>query len=167
MGLKIIEIKNDERLEYDDYNEMYVLTLSEAHLIVGNAYRDDNELKRRTLLNSIIVYNYIYNRGNTNNKKYTRFILNNTEQGRKFIFKCLQSQIMADAKSGYNDLGSENLIDMSNGSVISRDKVRENLVSVNTEELIVNSKADLCGYSVLNPMPYYLPEIDGEIEKCL
>lgn len=160
-SLKIIETYNDEYLEYDKVHQEYELTLSIAKTYVGNVYKDDNELKRRIKLNSMIVYNYIYNHGNTNNKKYTRFILNRTEQGRNFILRCLESQLIADSKSGYNDLGSENLIDVATGNVIDREKIRQNLVSVNTEELIVNSKADLCGYSVINPYPYYLPELEG------
>lgn len=163
MTLKILEPFNDDLLEYDKPNEVYVLTLSIAHTLIGNVFKDDNELQRRLKLNSIIVYNYIYNHGNTNNKKYTRFILNNTEQGRKFIYRCLESQIIADAKSGYNDLGSENLVDMNSGNVIDRNKIRENLVSVNTEEIIINSKADLSGYNVICQMPYYIPEIDKEL----
>ena len=160
-SLKIIETYNDECLEYDKVNKMYELTLSIAKTYVGNVYKDDNELKRRIKLNSMIVYNYIYNHGNTNNKKYTRVILNRTEQGRSFILSVLTTQLIADSKSGYNDLGSENLVDLSNGSIIDREKIRQNLVSVNTEELIVNSKADLCGYSVINPYPYYMPELEG------
>ncbi len=163
MTLKILEPFNDDLLEYDKANEVYVLTLSIAYTLIGNVFKDDKELQRRLKLNSIIVYNYIYNHGNTNNKKYTRFILNNTEQGRKFIYRCLESQIIADAKSGYNDLGSENLVDMQSGNVIDRNKIRENLVSVNTEEIIINSKADLSGYNVICQMPYYIPEIDKEL----
>lgn len=159
--LKIIETYNDEYLEYDEVQEMYELTLSIAKTYVGNVYKDDNELKRRIKLNSMIVYNYIYNHGHTNNKKYTKVILNKTEQGRKFILKCLTTQLIADSKSGYNDLGSENLVDSASGHTIDRERIRENLVSVNTEELIVNSKADLCGYSVINSYPYYLPELEG------
>lgn len=166
MILKIIEPFNDELLEYDKINEVYILSMSIAKTIVGNVYKDDDELKRRLKLNSIIVYNFIYNHGNTNNKKYTRFMLNNTECGRKFIYRCLESQIIADSKSGYNDLGSENLVDMASGHTIDRNKIRQNLVSVNTEEIIVNSKADLCGYNVICQMPYYIPEIEKELNKC-
>ena len=164
--LKIIEPFEDDALKFDKVNDRYELTISYTTNLVKNPYTDTEEMQRRIKLNSMIVYNYIYNHGNTNNKKYTRFILNHTEQGRKFILQCLESQIIADSKSGLNDLGSENLVDMNNGSIIDRDKIRENLVSVNTEELIVNSKADLCGYNVICQMPYYLPQIDKELEKC-
>lgn len=164
--LKIIEPFDDDALKFDKVNDRYELTISYTTNLVKNPYTDTNEMQRRIKLNSMIVYNYIYNHGNTNNKKYTRFILNHTEQGRKFILQCLESQIIADSKSGLNDLGSENLVDMNNGNIIDRDKIRENLVSVNTEELIVNSKADLCGYNVICQMPYYLPQIDKELNKC-
>lgn len=163
-NLEIIETYNDEHMEFNEMLGEYILTIAIAKEIVGNVYRDDGELKRRLRLNSNIVYNYIYNRGNTNNKKYTKIILNRTKEGRKFIFRCLESQLIADSKSGYNDLGSENLIDIANGNVIDREKVRANLVSINTEEMIVNSKADLCGYSVLNPYNYYLTELDKYVD---
>ncbi len=164
--LKIIEPFEDDALKFDKVNDRYELTLSYVITIIGNVFKDTNELQRRIKLNSMIVYNYIYNHGNTNNKKYTRFILNHTKQGRHFILQCLESQMIADAKSGYNDLGSENLIDIASGNAIDREKIRENLVSVNTEEIIVNSKADLCGYNVICQVPYYIPYIDKEIGEC-
>ncbi len=164
MILKIEKPFDDEYLKYDEINEMYELNISICKTLVGNVYRDDEEMTRRIKLNSLIVYNFIYNHGNTSNKRYTKFILNNTKQGRKFIYKCLQSQIMADAKSGYNDLGSENLVDLATGSVIDRQKIKDNLISVNTEEIIANSKADLCGYSVTNPFSYgFISDLEKEI----
>lgn len=164
-NLTIIKPYNDDELYFDKVNQKYELSIAYVTNLIGNVFRDTGEMQRRIKLNSMIVYNYIYNHGNTNNKKYTRFILNNTKQGRHFIFECLESQILADAKSGYNDLGSENIVDIANGHALSRERIRENLVSVNTEELIVNSKADLCGYNVLNPIPYFLPELDKELNK--
>lgn len=164
--LKFVKPYDDDALKFDKVNDRYELTISYTTNLVQNPYTDTSEMERRIKLNSMIVYNYIYNHGNTCNKKYTRFILNHTIQGRKFILQCLESQIIADSKSGLNDLGSENLVDMASGNVIDREKIRENLVSVNTEELIVNSKADLCGYNVICQMPYFLPEIDKELDKC-
>ncbi len=164
-NLKIKKAFSDDALTFDKVNQKYELSLAYTINLVGNVFKDTGEMVRRIKLNSMVVYNYIYNHGNTNNKKYTRFILNNTEQGRAFIKECLESQMIADAKNGYNDLGSENLVDIANNNAIKRETIRENLVSVNTEELIVNSKADLCGYNVLNPMAYYLPELEKELEE--
>lgn len=163
-SLTIKKSYNDDALFFDKVNQKYELTLAYTINLVGNVFKDTGEMQRRIKLNSMVVYNYIYNHGNTNNKKYTRYILNNTEQGRLFIKNCLESQMIADAKNGYNDLGSENIVDIASGDAMNRERIRENLVSVNTEELIVNSKADLCGYNVLNPIPYFLPEIDKELD---
>lgn len=163
-SLTIKKSYNDDVLFFDKVNQKYELTLAYTINLVGNVFKDTGEMQRRIKLNSMVVYNYIYNHGNTNNKKYTRYILNNTEQGRLFIKNCLESQMIADAKNGYNDLGSENIVDIASGDAMNRERIRENLVSVNTEELIVNSKADLCGYNVLNPIPYFLPEIDKELD---
>lgn len=163
MSLKILEPFSDELLKYDFTTNRYELTMSITKTLIGNPFKDDAVLQQRIKKNSLVVYNYIYSRGNSHNKKYTEFILNNTKQGRLFIYKCLESQIMADALSGYNDLGDQNLIDLNKGQVVDRNKIIESQVSVNTQLLIENSQADLCGYNVLCLIAYNIPEIDREL----
>ena len=164
MTLQILAPFNDELLTFDRVNNRYELTMSMAKTIInGNPFKDDAVLKQRLKKNSLVVYNYIYSRGNSYNNKYTQFILNNTKQGRAFIYQCLESQIMADALSGYNDLGDQNLIDLNRNQTINREKVVVSQVSVNTQMLIENSQADLCGYNVLCQIAYNIPSIDKEL----
>lgn len=145
---------NDEYLTYDRLLKEYVLTLSYAKSIIGNAYTDDGVMQRRLIKNSNVVYNYIYNNGNSKNKETTMKILNATKEGRELISKALVAQIMADAENGYNDLGNQNPIDFTNGNVIDREEIRKNKVCIDCEDILQNSASDLEGYNVMCAIPY-------------
>lgn len=165
MELEIIEIYNDDQLEWNSTTKQYRLTLNAIREIVGNAFRNDEVARQRSILNSANVYSYIYNRGATANKKYTEFIINHTKQGRELIFQALMYQIMADSQNGYNDIVNQNPIDFGNGSVIDREQIRRNKVAINVEDLLDNSQAYLCGYNVLCQIPYSFPNIDRYLKN--
>lgn len=165
MELELIETISNEQLEWNALTRQYRLTLNAIREIVGNAYKNDEVARQRSILNSANVYSYIYNRGCTANKKYTEFIINRTKQGKELIFQALMYQILADAQNGYNDIPNQNPIDFSNGSTIDREQIRKNKVAVNVEDLLDNSQAYLNGYNVLSQLPYYLPTIDSILKN--
>ena len=154
---------NDDNMTYDSIFHRYILTINIAKQYVGNAYADDGILSRRLKEISQNVYDYIYTRGNTNNKKYTRAILNATANGRNLIMEVMLAQLSADSQNGYNDIVKQNTIDFTNGNVIDRNKIIENQVCVACQTLIENSSADLDGYQIVCQMSYYIPQIENII----
>lgn len=154
---------SDDILVYDEITERYVLNISYAKSKVESPYQDDGIMTRRLNEISETVYSFMYNLGNTNNRKYTQLVVNYSDKGRKFITKALLSQLYADADNGYNDLSKQNPINFQGGKVIDRNDLRKNKVCVNCEDIIKNSMADLDGYNVCYMLVYNNFEFDKVI----
>lgn len=129
----------DDKLAYDETEQMYVLTMQYFKDNFDMHFANDKVLKRRLLKNSRKIYNYIYTRSNSANKPVIDFILHKTLEGRDFLLKVLTEQIEADNESGFNDLSMTPGVNVMNGQVIERERLVENQISVDTEQLIKNS----------------------------
>jgi len=137
--LNTITPYSDNDLTFDESLGMYLLTIQKVKSVYDNNFQDDQTLLRRIKKNSRKVYNFIYYRGFSANKKAITFLLNRTKEGREFILNVLLEQMEADLESGYNDLSSSPAINVSNGQTIDREHLAQNQVSVDTEQLIENS----------------------------
>ena len=135
----LIPITNDDKLTFKEDEEMYVLTREFYLNNFDMNFKNDKVLERRLVKNSRKVYNYIYTRSNSANRPVIDFILHKTQEGRDFLLKVLREQMEADSESGFNDLSMTPGINVMNGQVIEREKLVENQISVDTEQLIKNS----------------------------
>lgn len=137
--LNTITPYSDNDLTFDESLGMYLLTIQKVKSVYDNNFQDDQTLLKRIKKNSRKVYNFIYYRGFSANKKAITFLLNRTKEGREFILGVLLEQMEADLESGYNDLSSSPAVNISSGQVIEREHLAQNQVSVDTEQLIENS----------------------------
>jgi len=146
--MKTLNHFDDQKLKFED--GMYVLTLTEIKKRF-DTIMEDAEIERRAYKNSCHVYDYILNHCHSQNVSLFTKILNETEEGRSFILKVLSAQMEADLMSGYNDIGKQVLVDVSNGKNIDRNLIRQNLLCVDAQILIENS-ASYFGFSIVSPV---------------
>lgn len=163
MKLEFIKPYTDEQLYYNEITGKYQLTRNYClNLIGGNPYQDDATLDKRILLNTRVVYSYILTMGNSNNKRYNRCLLEYTKGGRKILKEVLSAQFLADAETGYNDLIKQLPINFDTYKVLERNAMLKNLLSVEAQNILENSKNDLYGYNLISQISYgYIAEIEG------
>lgn len=141
MELHAIKPYDDENLRFDERTKRYVLTLEFAKRNLPSTYRDDTVLLKRLDLNSRKIYDFIHYRGCSANRPVVDALLNRTQEGRGFLLELLAVQMEADAQSGFNDLSQAPAINLANGSVIDRDQLRANQISVDAEQIVDDSSA--------------------------
>lgn len=148
---------NDGKLKFNELTNHYELTLAYVKENFDVNFKDDGVLQKRITLNSRVVYNYLFFRTHTNNKEVVEFMLNKTENGRKFLLDLLHEQMSADLQTGFNDMGNLPSINMATGQVIDRELIMQNMVSVNTE-MIADRSEQYCGFNLLyqSTFPFYL-----------
>lgn len=131
-----IEPKTDSVLEWDEEANQYVLTKAyiKGHYEVN--YRNDGVLDARRRKNSRVVYRVLTARLNQSNAPLALWLLNHTEEGRAFMKDILCEQMEADLASGYNDLGSQNPINLATGQSIDRFEIEKNLLCVNADMMV-------------------------------
>lgn len=156
--MKTITPYDDEKMTF--HGGRYQLTLQVVKDEFENTFQDDQILKKRIRKNSKKVYDFIFYRGYSGNKDIIEKLINHTDEGRKFIFEVLVSQMEADLESGYNDLSMTSPVNVSNGQVIDREILANNQVSIDTEQLIENS-ATYFGVSIVyrSPFPWIMRTI--------
>lgn len=140
MKLSIKQPYNDDKLKYDEKTHRYELTIDEVKNNFTISFADDNVLLQRIKKNSRAVYSYIYAVGNPINRKLVEKLLNNTEEGRNFIYDALFSQIEADLTTGFNSLVDQPRINLKTGAVIPEEEFVLSLVSVPTRMILENSE---------------------------
>ncbi len=156
--MKTIEIlKNpydDEKLIYNNETGRYELTMEEAKTLFDvMPIKNDSVLKRRLKDNSRLVYNYLVNHSNTANRQVINFMLNRTENGRKFIYAVLMAQIESDLEYATNSLGKMPTVNVQSGQVMDRYLVRENMLCLNAENEIDDS-VNYFGFNICYAEPY-------------
>ena len=125
---------SDEKMLYNATTQQYELDMGFVKGEFGNLYSDDNVLQVRIKRNTRKVYNYIFSRAYSGNRKIILAIINHTEEYRQLIFDALYSQIEADLASGYND---QDLYVKDTHE--QRSMQQENQVSVATQNILENS----------------------------
>jgi len=140
---------SDQQLVYNSTFDEYELKFDFVNADFSHNYRDTEILKQRIKHNSRVVYNYIYTHCHSSNIPFVQTLINKTEEGRKFILSVLITQMRADIESGYNDLGNTPAINVANGQILPREEIKRNLISVETEEKIMNSNQLYFGFNIM------------------
>lgn len=146
MELTVIQPYDDKKLNYVD--EKYELTTEYVKEQLDIHFSDDETLVRRIKKNTRKVYRVIFARINTYNRKVVEYVLNNTEQGRRWLFDLLFTQFEADNETGFNDLSEQPAINFQNGQVVDRKELYRNQLSVDAEQILVDV-ANYCGINLL------------------
>ena len=139
--MKKIEPYSDEKMLYNETTKQYELQASFVKEQFGNVFKDDAILEQRIKRNTRKVYNYIFSRAYSGNRKTITAIINHTEEYRNFIFDALLSQMESDMASGYTD--QDLYVPKSKDE---RELQQINEVSVNTENILKSSN----GYGGIN-----------------
>lgn len=150
--------KNDEILEWNESTGRYQLTIEHVKSLVDEiTYKSDSMLQRRIKDTSVRIYTYIINHSNTANRSVINAFLNHTEEGRKFLAEILESQMRSDMQYGTNDIVRRPVLNSQTNSILDREEIRRNSISVETEEMIDNSVVyfgiNIC---YAQPYPWYL-----------
>ena len=139
--MKKIEPYSDDKMLYNEQTKQYELKPSWVKSQIGNAFTDDTVLEQRIKRNTRKVYNYIFSRSYSGNRKTITAVINHTEEYREFIYDALFSQMESDIASGYND--QDMYVAKSKDD---RELQQINQVSVNTENILKSSS----GYGGIN-----------------
>ena len=91
--MKYLKPETDEKMEWNEEQEQFVLTRAYCKQTFDLAYRDDGTLDKRRKKNSRVVYNALRDRFNSDNVAMGFYLINNTEGGRKFILDVLTEQM--------------------------------------------------------------------------
>lgn len=158
MEEKIVKLESpidDHALEFNKDTGRYQLTLEEAKTLFDVfPIKSDAVAKRRIKECSRLVYNYILGRCYTGNRTLVNYLLNNTENGRRFLKEVLSLQVEADFTTGINSLGKMPAINMSTGHVIDRNMIKENQLCVAAADEIAQSQNYFCGINLMLQCPY-------------
>lgn len=125
---------SDDKMLYNETTQRYELTIQFVKEQIGNPYADDGKLEARIKRNTRKVYEFIFNRAYSGNRRIITAIIDHTEEYRNYIFSALFSQMEADAVSGYND---QDLFTPK--SKDERSLQMLNQVSVSTEQILESS----------------------------
>ena len=139
--LEIIEPRNDEYLEFNKITGKYQLTLSYVkNLFEGSVpFRNDGVTKKRIRDTSSLIYSYLHTHCYSANRLAVNLLLNRTEAGRNFLLDVLTSQFLSDAQYGSNDIVRRPTLNSQSNTILNRDEVRVNTISIETEMLIEDS----------------------------
>ena len=132
LKIDIIKPIDDNKMTYDYNTHRYILNLAVVNELDGR-YKDETIAKRRLKSISSAIYNYIYEHSNSHNKAFLEFYLNCTHYGRDIVFNAMYHQLLADLENGYENIGIQNNIDYSSGSIISREQQKENRICLDSE----------------------------------
>ena len=140
-NMKKIEPYSDDKMLYNEQTKQYELQPDWVKAELGSPFADDAVLEQRIKRNTRKVYNYIFSRSYSGNRKAITAIINHTEEYRQFIYDALISQMESDIASGYND---QDLYVAK--SKDDRELQQINQVSVSTENILKSSN----GYGGIN-----------------
>lgn len=147
--------ENDHSLEFNKETGRYQLTLEFVKTLFDEMpVKSDSVVKRRIKDTSRLVYNYILGRCYTGNRALVNYLLNETENGKKFLKEVMAIQIESDLLSGLNSLGKLPTINMSTGQIFDRNQVRINQLCVQCEDEINESQNYFAGINLLYQAPY-------------
>ena len=139
----------DDKMVYNEITGQYELALNYVKSLFQITFKDDTTLQKRIPKNSRKIYNFIFYRSYSSNSRVINFLLNETENGRKFLFDVLSEQMEADLQTGYNDLSNQPAVNVANGQAIDRNVLANNQISVDTEQVIENSASYFGGINLL------------------
>lgn len=140
---------------FNEDTKQWELTIEEVKENFDIPFKDDGVLLKRMKKNSRRVYRYIYRMINSQNIAVVEHLINETDNGKRFIYDCLISQMEADLETGFNSLAEQPQIDLKTGRVIkSKDMMEDALISVETKLVIENSKLYFDGINIMSAVPF-------------
>jgi len=146
--------QDNEFLEWNEEAGKYQLKLAYVKTLRDvMPYRSDRMAQQRIKQTSLRVYNYIVNHSASANRPVIDFLLNKTDNGRKFLKEALTAQIEADMEYGYNDLMVRPALNSAANSILNRDEIRLNAISLETEE-IINDSVGYFGFNLCILFPF-------------
>ena len=132
---------NTQDLVWNKQTGRYELSVECVKSNFENNFKDDGILQKRITKNSRVVYNQILSRTYSQNKSVVNFFLNRTEEGHRFLKDILLTQMESDMTFGTNDLGNTPLVNTTTGGHIDRNVVRENILTVNAENVLYDCES--------------------------
>jgi hypothetical protein len=102
-------------------------------------------------LQSLVVYNYIYNRIPSQNKDLIEYMLAKVLTFKPSLTEALKAQLMYDLASGGNDVVNQIGIDFKSGNAMPRSRQIQSQVSPLVEQIITNMSSD---FNILYPADY-------------
>lgn len=146
--MTLIEAKTDEEMEFEGGRYHLTKKFIKDRVDGSENVIDDGKLMKRSRKNSRLVYAYIMGHCHSSNWKTVQFLINGTQEGKDLIKEALATQLEADLLSGYNDLGT-----MPADEKTKRDDIRENQITVETEQILESSVSAL-GVNILSMAPF-------------
>lgn len=152
---KIDKPYSDDDLFYNENTGRYQLTIAQVKSLVDVCpIKSDSVLERRSKDTARLVYNFIFSRCHTANKKLVNYLLNNTENGRNFLKEVMSIQMEADLMTGINSIGKLSTVNVQSGQIIDRNAMGINRLCVDCEEEIKQSQNYFCGINIIYQAPY-------------
>lgn len=140
---------------FNEDRKRYELTIEEVKENFEIPFKDDGVLQKRIIKNSKRIYSYIYRMCNSHNISTVEHLLNETENGKRFLFDALLSQMEADLETGFNSLANQPQIDLKTGRVIQEeDMIKNGLISIETKLIIENNAKYFDGLNILSAIPF-------------
>lgn len=145
----------DSNIEWNEETARYQLTVE----FVKRMYdvcpiRNDSILQRKIKNVSRDIYHYIYTRCHTANRQVVNFLINNTENGRKFLQEVLECQMESELEYAYGDIIKVPVINVATGQEGNREAYKENAVSIATQQVLEDSAAYFAGINLFLQAPY-------------
>lgn len=151
--LTITKPYDDDLLIYDTKTKRYLLAIAGVKNEHTITFQDDGILEKRIKLNSQLIYSYIYAFGFSGNRKVVEWLINNTEEGRSFIYDALNAQMESDLATGLNSLSFQPTVNPKTGQVMPLDSVIKGLISP-MSMLVINDSVGYLGINLLYPAKY-------------
>ena len=163
------ESKSTYRLELIKNPDDYINNLQTAKPEIKAASIPENEtvtlteekesplLKRRerVIKNlSSSIYHYIFSRTHTANRHIVEFLLNHTENGRKFLKEVFECQLESELQYTYGDITKVPVINVQTGQEGNRENYSQNAISIATQQIIEDSVAFFGGINLLLQVQY-------------
>jgi hypothetical protein len=140
---------------FNEDRKRYELTIEEVKANFEIPFNDDGVLEKRIIKNSKRVYSYIYRMCNSRNIATVEHLLNETDNGKRFLFDVLLSQMEADLETGFNSTANQPQIDLKTGRVIQEeDMIKNGLISIETKLIIESSPRYFDGLNILSAIPF-------------
>ena len=152
-----LEPKNDEKLEWNANTGRYQLTMAYVKTLTDEIQiKNDSVLQRSIKQTSTRVYQWIIAHSNTANRQVIDFLLNHTEEGRKFLVEVLTAQMESELDWATNDLLVRPVVNVSNGYEGNRDLFMRNGISIECEQLIDDSVHYFgINLTYMQPLPWF------------
>lgn len=146
---------NDESLEWNEDTNRYQATLNLAkNLFEVCPIKSDRELQRVIKNLASSIYHYIFSRTHTANRHIVEFLLNNTENGRKFLKEVFECQLESELQYTYGDITKVPVINVQTGQEGNRENYSQNAISIATQQIIEDSAAFFGGINLLLQVQY-------------